>query len=131
MNKLKNSMEWINQAGYDMETGQALLTAGRYIYCVFMCHLALEKALKAMYVTHYNKNAPKVHSLVYLAQSVKLQTTVEIRDFLENLDEISVPVRYPEELDVLLKGFSKEKTEEIFGKTKEALAWLTRELKKQ
>ena len=34
-------------------------------------------------------------------------------------------------LDVLLKGFSKEKTEEIFGKTKEALAWLTRELKKQ
>ncbi len=32
---------------YDVETARHMLATGRYLYVVFMCHLALEKMLKA------------------------------------------------------------------------------------
>lgn len=130
MNRIKNSQEWIKQAIYDIETAQVMLESRRYIYCIFMCHLAIEKALKAIYVKKFNKNSPKVHSLVYLAQNINLKLSQENKEFLERLDEISVPVRYPEELESLLKDYSEEKTKTIFVKTKETLEWLRKELEK-
>ena len=39
--------EWLCQAEYDLETAKSLYRSRRYIYTVFMCHLAIEKALKA------------------------------------------------------------------------------------
>ena len=50
MDKAKYSREWIAQAEYDIDTAQVMLEGRRHIYCVFMCHLSIEKALKAVYV---------------------------------------------------------------------------------
>lgn len=72
MDKIKSSQEWSRQAEYDMETARAMLDSGRYIYCVFMCHLSIEKSLKALYAKKLGKNPSKTHSLVYLAQSLHL-----------------------------------------------------------
>lgn len=36
---------WLLSAKYDVDTAEHMLSAGRYIYTVFMCHLAIEKAL--------------------------------------------------------------------------------------
>lgn len=44
--------EWLTQSEYDLGTAESLYLAGRYIYTVFMCHLAIEKALKALVVQH-------------------------------------------------------------------------------
>jgi len=43
MNNKDYSEEWVKQAQYDIDTAHAMLKAGRNIYCVFMCHLAIEK----------------------------------------------------------------------------------------
>ena len=40
--------EWLKQVEYDFKTAEVMLKGGRYIYCVFMCHLSLEKMLKVM-----------------------------------------------------------------------------------
>lgn len=45
----KEPDEWLRQAEYDMETAEFMLNGGRYFYAVFMCHLAIEKALKGLY----------------------------------------------------------------------------------
>ena len=50
MNSFKSHQEWLAQASYDLDTAEAMFKTGRYIYCVFMCHLSIEKALKACYV---------------------------------------------------------------------------------
>jgi len=34
---------WIDTANYDLKTAEAMLKSRRYIYVVFMCHLAVEK----------------------------------------------------------------------------------------
>lgn len=64
----KTVEEWFRQADYDIETALAMFETGRYFYAVFMCHLSLEKALKALYTKILNALPPKTHNLVYLAE---------------------------------------------------------------
>jgi HEPN domain-containing protein len=50
-----DSDEWFRQAQYDIGTAESLIAARRYPPVIFFCHLALEKALKALYVEKYNE----------------------------------------------------------------------------
>jgi len=34
---------WAETSNYDLRTAEAMYKAGRYLYVVFMCHLAIEK----------------------------------------------------------------------------------------
>jgi HEPN domain-containing protein len=43
----RDTQNWIALAVYDLDTAQLMLEAGRYLYVIFLCHLALEKMLKA------------------------------------------------------------------------------------
>ena len=58
---------WIDTAGYDLKTADAMLKSGRYIYVAFMCHLAIEKMVKAVISTETEGLPPKSHSLLYLS----------------------------------------------------------------
>jgi HEPN domain-containing protein len=44
----KNPAEWIKQADYDYDTAELMQQSGRNFYAVFMCHMAIEKGLKAL-----------------------------------------------------------------------------------
>ncbi|MCX7608232.1 MAG: HEPN domain-containing protein [Anaerolineales bacterium] len=37
----KDTQNWIALAKYDLETARHMLATGRYLYVIFMCHLAL------------------------------------------------------------------------------------------
>ena len=37
---------WLEVAEYDLETARVVLAGKRYLYVGFMCHQAVEKALK-------------------------------------------------------------------------------------
>ena len=128
MDKIKSSQEWSRQAEYDMETAIAMLDSGRYIYCVFMCHLSIEKSLKALYAKKLGKNPSKTHSLVYLAQSLHLDLPEKIKEFLEILDSVSVPTRYPEELEKLIKEYTENKAKNILNESRETSRWLKQKL---
>lgn len=45
----QDPLEWQRQADYDMDTADYMYSGGRCIHAVFMCHLAIEKALKEIY----------------------------------------------------------------------------------
>jgi len=44
----KDFTEWITQADYDYDTARVMRQSGRNFYAVFMYHMAVEKALKAL-----------------------------------------------------------------------------------
>ena len=44
----KRTEEWLRQSDYDMDTALYMYEGGRFIYAVFMCHLAVEKTLKGL-----------------------------------------------------------------------------------
>ena len=70
MEKSKPFSEWLKQSDYDLKTAKAMLDAGRFIYCVFMCHLALEKILKAFVAIETKQLPPKTHDLIALIRAL-------------------------------------------------------------
>lgn len=122
--KFKPPGEWFKQAEYDLDTADAMFKTGRYIYTVFMCHLSIEKTLKGLYAKKFKKDPPKIHNLNYFCDRIDIEIAPEMLDFIDNLNNISVPTRYPDELGRLLKDYNKENTLEILKDTKELLRWL-------
>lgn len=45
-------------------------------------------------------------------------------------NEVSVPTRYPDELEKLLKEYSRDKTQLVLRQSEEVLKWLTERLEK-
>jgi len=121
---LKAPQEWFKQSEYDFETAKAMLTSGRYIYAVFMCHLCIEKALKGLYARRHKKDPPKIHNLNYLCEKIGIKLTKEFQDFIDRLNNLSVPTRYPDELAKLLKDYKKDLTKKVLKQTKDLLLCL-------
>jgi len=116
--------EWLRQAQYDMETADYLFDGERYFYAVFMCHLSIEKALKGLYIKRFNKTPPKTHNLIYLIEFINIDIPGNHYDVIFTLNRISVPARYPDNLQTILKEFNKSKTIEVIEQSKEVLKWL-------
>ena len=119
-----DTRNWIATADYDLETARHMFQAGRYVYVIFMCHLALEKMLKA-HVTEVVRAEPaKTHNLMYLVRKAGLDVPSEMNDFLGGISNGSVPTRYPERLEKLVDRYPREVAERYLRSTEEAIQWL-------
>lgn len=124
MTEAKKYEEWFFQSDYDLETAVDMFKSGRYVYCIFMCHLSLEKALKGLLVKHTGEYPPKSHSLIYFVEKLGLQISNSTYEFVFTLNKISVPTRYPEDLRKLFKEYTKKRTEDVLNSTREAQSWI-------
>lgn len=122
--KFKPPKEWFKQADYDLETAKAMFKTGRYIYSVFIAHLSIEKALKGLYAKKFSEDPPKIHNLNYFCEKLELNFNKDLQNFIDNLNDLSIPVRYPDEIDRLLKDYKKTPTRKVLDKTKELLLCL-------
>lgn len=122
--KAESYKEWFFQSNYDLETANSMFETGRYIYCVFMCHLSLEKCLKGLIIKQKNVYPPKTHNLVYLIELLELELSEEDSRFLFSLNKISVPTRYPENLSQLIDEYNKAKTTDILSSSKRIQEWI-------
>jgi HEPN domain-containing protein len=126
--KYKPAHEWILQAEYDMETAETMHHSGRYIYAIFMMHLSIEKALKGIYSRTFKENPPKTHHLLYLIEKIQSEIPFEIPENIfapiREIDKVSIPVRYPENLAELFKDYPEATTFQLLNKAKEVLVWL-------
>jgi HEPN domain-containing protein len=120
----KNITNWIKSSNYDIKTADHMLKTRRYIYVLFMCHLSVEKLLKALYEVDLRKIPPKTHNLIYLSRTINLKVPESRLQTLESLNDLSIVTRYPEDIDSLIKSFRKERVEEYLRKTKALLKWL-------
>jgi len=122
--RLKSVRNWMAGADYDLETAKHMLKTKRYIYVVFMCHLSLEKILKAHVEMHENKFPPKIHDLVKLVARAKLEIPKTLNEIILQLNKESIPTRYPEDLQRSLAVFTREYCKEVLKKTEQTLQWL-------
>ena len=119
-----NYEEWFFQSDYDLETAQHMLQSGRNVYCIFMCHLSLEKALKGLFVRRLNQYPPKLHNLKYFVDNLALEPEEAHLDFIDWINRMGITTRYPEDLKNMIKRFSRERTNEIFQQTKTIQQWI-------
>lgn len=125
MNKI--SLEWLKQSDYDMNTAEFMYNGGRYFYSVFMCHLAIEKAIKGLYRQKLNQTPPKTHNLVYLLDKIGIKPDENIGKFIVKLNEANIATRYPDDLSKLQSNYTKPITEKILVQAKDILQWIKKQ----
>jgi HEPN domain-containing protein len=59
---------WIGLSDYDLETAEGMMQIKKYLYVAFMCHQAIEKIFKAVYVQKKEDTPPFVHKLTFIAR---------------------------------------------------------------
>ncbi len=106
-----------------------MFDGGRYFYCIFMCHLSIEKALKGLYRARLKSDPPKIHNLLYFVGKLDLRAPDELADHINRLNNLSIPTRYPDDLRRMSREFDKVRTEAALSATRETLAWLKQQLR--
>jgi len=105
-----------------------MLETGRYLYVVFMCHLALEKMLKAHVVEVTQAMPAKSHDLIYLVKKSGLTLPESHLEFLGKINNASIPTRYPEGLQQALAEYPKSVARDYLQQTQEVIGWLQQNL---
>ena len=124
MEEQLNFEEWFFQSDYDLETALHMLQTGRNIYCIFMCHLSLEKALKGLYIKRLNQFPPKIHNLIYFVENLALEPEAAHLDFLVWMNRKGITTRYTEDLKGMISLYPRERTDDIYQQTKTIQQWI-------
>ncbi len=117
---------WIDLSLYDFDTAKAMLDTKRYLYVGFMCHQAIEKSLKACFVSANEANPPYTHNLTVLAEKSGIYDDLsdKQKDFIDFLDPLNIEARYPVLKEKLLLILTDKKCMEIISATEELLKWI-------
>lgn len=115
---------------YDLETANAMLITGRYLYVGFMCHQTIEKVLKAYWSSSLEETPLKIHSLSRLAEKTNLfgEFSEEQLDFIDKLEPLNIEARYPSYKERLMNSLNKEYCLILLEQTKELQLWIKSKL---
>ncbi|MCD6328154.1 HEPN domain-containing protein [bacterium] len=80
----------------------------RYSFAMFLAHLALEKALKALVINETKAIPPRIHNLTSLAEKAKLSLDQETLTFLSAMDHYQMAGRYPEPRSPMISRLDAE-----------------------
>lgn len=120
----KDTENFIKSAAYDIETAEHMLRTGRHIYVVFMCHLSLEKMLKAVVAEITDMVPPRTHNLLYLTKLAGIGFSEDHFEFIAKINNASIVTRYPEDFRALTDSFPEEIVSVYLNKTREIIEWL-------
>lgn len=120
----KITKNWIATADYDWTTAEHMFQSGRFLYVIYMCHLSLEKLLKAVVAENQDPLPPRTHNLYHLIQLIGLKVPENFKKLFADLNAMSLPVRYPEDLEQLSMQYDKKVAEDYLKQTKECIQWL-------
>jgi len=124
MTKKDRIAYWVDIADYDLATAGAMLDAGRYLYVVFMCQQAMEKAIKALYVKIHDDEPPRSHNLGYVFNKLGIPAAQNVMELFTILTAYYIETRYPAYKERLSSVMSREQAEAYFKRTQEAYGWL-------
>jgi HEPN domain-containing protein len=127
--KLTQFEYWLKSAKHDLEAAQGLFRIKKYDWCLFLGHLVLEKALKAIYAQNHSEMPPRTHNLLMLAEKAGIKLDDEQKMFLEQVNDFNIESRYPDEKLSFYKLCTKAFTAENFTKIKKYYKWLLKEKK--
>ena len=123
---------WFDIASYDLDTAKALLKTQRFLYVGFMCHQAIEKALKGYFTFVLNDAPPYTHNLTLLAEKSGIDKILSEthKNLMDKLAPLNIEARYPTFKEILFKTLSYETCELLIKQTEELYQWISQQLLK-
>ena len=121
---------WLEGARHDLDTAETLFASGKYDWCLFLGHLVLEKALKAVYAAEHGADLPpRTHNLVRLIQESSLEIDEETMLWLDRVNDFHIEARYPDFKREFRMICTREFARGHLSRIKETFAWVTSYLK--
>ena len=131
MTKKEHIEYWLKGANRDWETVNVLFNAGQYHFSLFVCHLSLEKLLKALWVKDNAENTPPFsHNLEYIANQTQYNFSNDEIDFFRVVNAWNIEARYEDFKDNFYKRSTKEYTKTQIEKIENIRECLLKELQK-
>lgn len=121
---------WVEGSEYDINTAEVMLSGKRYLYVGFMCHLSVEKMLKAVFVSKTGETPPYTHNLADLSSRCKLYDdfSEQQKDFIDFLQPLNIEARYPVVKEKTYKLLTEERCNYLMKETKDLLEWIKTKL---
>lgn len=99
---------WLSSAREELRASRTLFGGGHWRHVIFLCHLSVEKSIKAAVQKRTGRVPPKTHDLVLLLRQAEVEPPEELRAFIGQLSGLSIPTRYPDVLRVTAGGFDRK-----------------------
>ncbi len=85
---------WRKGSRSELQSAKILCSGGQYAGALFHCHLATEKALKALYMEQHRSDAPMTHDLLQIALHIERSWSEDEKKLFADLTEYAVAARY-------------------------------------
>lgn len=108
---------WFDLAEEDLIVVESNFKSEHYLWCLFLCHLILEKALKGIFVQEVQDTHPRTYDLVKIAKQSKISLSEKDLNFLFDMNQFNIEARYPEYKSQIKKKADKNFTNERLLKT--------------
>ena len=119
---------WLNIAQYDLKTADAMFEAGRWFYVIFMCQQSIEKLVKGLYLLYIDDNVPRLHDINAIFDRYKSRLPGKQTDdqttLFDTLSKFYLRSRYPDYTAASDSLATRDFTQSILEKSKEAFKWL-------
>lgn len=126
----KEVQNWLDQATDDFDGAEFNFSGKKYYIAAFLCQQAVEKALKALFLSEKRGEIPQSHSLIYLATNTSVPK--QFYSFLRELTPKYVDTRYPDAaVDLPSRIYDEENTGELLEKSRGVLQWIGKRLAKK
>ena len=117
---------WLILCDDDIPVAKTLLKTKNYLWMSFICHLIVEKAIKAVIAGKTGKEPKRIHDLVKLANQANIEN--ELADsqlnFLEELTPYNIEARYASYREKMASKLSPEYCKGLMERTEEFVCWI-------
>ena len=121
---------WLEHVHEDISSAECLFQGGHWLYVAFLCHQAIEKALKAYYTATHDDDPPYTHSHNKLLEECGLidELSSEQLRFIDFMVPMYIKARYPEHKVAAARSLTKEICNHMIETTKQLTQWIEQRL---
>lgn len=119
---------WTVEAEEALEVAHHLEAKADYSYALFFGHLAVEKMLKALYVSKQARHAPPLHNLLRLARAAEVTVDGAMAEQLTTVTAFNLEARYPDFKRSFRQICTPEYTSAQMAIIEELMRWLRSQL---
>ncbi|MCX6131000.1 MAG: HEPN domain-containing protein [Proteobacteria bacterium] len=120
---------WVKGSTEELRSAKEIINqTSRYVSGLFFLHLALEKALKALFCKTMSSHAPYSHNLLGLTEKIGLTLTESDIQILAEINEFNLEARYPDDKFSLHHRATKSFALDYLQKAETLQAWIFEKL---
>ena len=126
MAKCDPVQHWLDSAKADLRVARTVFKGGHWRFTVFVCHLTVEKSIKAAVQKKTGMLPPKIHDLGALLIKSGCQLPPDLEKFVRKLAGLSIPTRYPDDLDAVKVQYTGASANLYLQMTSKVYRWFSR-----